>query len=188
MSTEPAYTYHPSRCPGTYGSPGGDSPLPLKYALVTMRQCPRARSRGARTYLGYRCRPGSGEVEHLVDTPRGFERFRAECGGCVLASLLSASYVASMPQLLPDGRIRFLVVYNAATRKVLDKFRNQLDDVKLLEHRAVILTERQREALAALAEEAPASTRLAERLGVSRATAASIAKRALRKLLLYTPP
>ncbi len=154
---------------------------------MTMKQCPRARSREARTYLGYRCRPGSGEVEHLVDTPRGFERFRVECGGCVLASLLSASYVASMPQLLPGGKIRFLVVYNASTRRILNQFKSQLEEVRVLEHRAVILTERQREAIAALAEETPASTRLAERLGVSRATAASIAKRALRKLLLYTP-
>lgn len=157
----------------------------MKYAVIVMKQCPRAKEIGAKGYLGYRCIPQRGLVEHLIATGKGAERLRVECNSCVLGNLLTASYVASPPQLLPDGRIRFLAVYNAATRRILQRFRDQLEKVEVVDHRSLLLTERQREALEALAEEAPASTRLAERLGVSRAAAASIARRALRKLLLY---
>jgi len=149
-----------------------------------MRQCPAARRVSPSGYVGFRCLAQRGEIEHLLAAGRGVRRLRLGCRDCVLAELMQAGHVASAPVVDEEGRIRFLVTYNAAVRRVLERRGSQVLEVRRVPLSAVLLTPRQREVLAALRDEAPASTRLAKRLGVSRAAAASAARRLLRKLAM----
>ncbi len=153
----------------------------MKLAVITMKQCPVAASAKPKAYLGFRCT--ASYVEHLLESSKGPARIRRECRGCVLAGIVEGSYLVSTPIVFEDGRIRFIAVYNNAVRRLLQRHRDQLVSVEIVDSRSLLLTPRQRRLIALMAEN-PSPSRLASILGVTRPSASKAVRRVLRKLSL----
>ncbi len=148
---------------------------------VVMKQCPRARSLGARGYLGFRLAGQCERIVHLLETPEGPRILEAECSECILAELIRVTWLLAPPSLREDGSIRFLVADTPAARRLVERRRDRLVEARRRRLEGVALTPRQREALRMLGEGENIAG-LARRLGVSRPAALRLARKTLAKL------
>jgi len=154
----------------------------MKLLRLEMWQCERVRREEAgylATHFG-RCPL---YIEHLITSGNSVKRVRVGCENCVLAKLYRASYVVGSPVLTPDGRIRFYVRKDKKVKRIIEEHIDDLISVEEVDHREVVLTPRQREAIRLLASgEASNITRLAAKLGISKPAALRLVRRSLRKL------
>jgi len=159
----------------------------LRLAVITMKQCRLLRELRPRGYLAFgSCGAAREMIEHIVEDQRGrMEKLRVSCRDCVLAQLLQGSYVVGQPVLLAGGLIRFVAVYTNATRRIISRNKSRLVSVEVVDARSLLLTPRQRAVLGMLGG-SETITSIASRLGVSRAAAGKLVRRALQKIaILY---
>ncbi len=152
-------------------------------AIVEMDQCDTLKSLRPKRYLGYRLLD-NGEVEHLVEDNRGNSvKVKAGCGNCVFCRLLKATYLVG-PPVMKEDRMKFVVLYNWAARRIIESNRRRIRGFKVVRKEAVILTERQRELLERGVREGLSVSRLARSEGVSKPAVSKALRKALSKALL----
>ena len=155
----------------------------MKLLRILMWQCELVRQQEAEDYLATHLGRCPVYIEHLLATGNSVKKVRIGCENCVLAKLYRASYVVGKPTLTSDGKILFYVRKDKKVEKILKEHLDSLVSVEVVDHREVILTPRQREAIKLLAEgEATNITRLAQKLRITKPAALRLVRRSLRKL------
>ncbi|MEL9990598.1 MAG: bacteriocin [Thermoproteus sp.] len=119
----------------------------MEFLRVRLKVCD-AVPKDAISHLGFKVEDGV--VRHLVMTPRGPVVVSKRCEDCVFYKLASSTYVFGAPSI-HKGVVKLVVADTRVVRKILHEHRGQVVSVERLKHTSIVITEKQREVLSAMA-------------------------------------
>jgi hypothetical protein len=151
----------------------------MQFLKLYLRPCDKI-PRDAVAYLGFRV--GDGAIYHILRRPSGVHIAAAKCDECLFYKLMTRSYVLGTPMIV-DGRLRVIVADSRAVRKLVNEHASQVVKAEPLKPADVMLTKRQREILAALANGHNISS-AARASAVSKTAVHKTFRKTLRKLTL----
>jgi DNA-binding CsgD family transcriptional regulator len=150
----------------------------MKYLLLYLKPCEKL-PRDAYAHLGFYLK--NGLISHVVATKHGIRLVSARCEECIFYKLLTSTYVYGTPQI-SQGRLKVVAVDNRAVRRLVAQHSHQVVKVVEAGPRSLVLTERQKEVLRALADGHNISS-TARMESVSKVAVYKTFKTALRKVV-----
>ncbi len=153
----------------------------MKALLISAVPCEQVRELGPEGYLGFRTL-NCEAIEHLIVSKGRVVRARRKCDDCVLGQLARHGFILSNPTITSEGFIRMASTDSAGVRRILRKYRHQIVAVEEIDLRGLILTPKQRMAVALLADGASNISGVARALGISKTAAWKLVKKSIKKI------
>jgi len=154
----------------------------MRLLRIVLHQCNQLKNTDAIGHLGSRLSCKHDTVEHAVITKSGVVHVKKKCDSCIYAKLQASSFILGQPILLQGGLIQFLVAKNRAIEKLLKENSHIVVEAEEINYKDIVLTPRQKEALAYIASNGTSISHLAKYLGITKPAALKLARKSLKKL------